>query len=219
MNKVFISGSIKIKRLDKGVIDRLRNILDTNLCILIGDADGVDSCVQCFLKEHRAESVVVYCSGSKPRNNLGHWAVKQVAAKGRPGTREFFTAKDISMAKDCDYGFMVWDAQSTGTLSNALELVLRRKPALVFVNTTKTFHTLKKREDFDTLLSIMTEPARRQACQKIESLAQLSKQHFAPADLFTGTTSGANENDTPGSPRRPVEKVSRPREILEEVKA
>lgn len=48
------------------------------------------------------------------------------------GTRAFFTAKDLKMAEEADYGLMVWDTKSTGTLSNVIEL-LKRKNALLFL--------------------------------------------------------------------------------------
>ena len=52
MIKVFISGSIKIKNLDSKVIERLQNIVSSNLGVIVGDADGVDSAIQDFLKSN-----------------------------------------------------------------------------------------------------------------------------------------------------------------------
>ena len=34
--------------------------------------------------------------------------------------RDLYTLKDISMAEDADYGLMVWDGESKGTLNNIL---------------------------------------------------------------------------------------------------
>jgi hypothetical protein len=72
MTKVFISGSMRIKRLDKNVLDRINNILEKHYGVIVGDADGVDSSVQDYLKQKGAKSVLVYCTGSCPRNNLGN---------------------------------------------------------------------------------------------------------------------------------------------------
>ena len=187
MTRVFISGSIKIRHLEKEVIERLKKIVASNFCVIIGDAGGVDSSVQAFLKEQGADSVIVYCSGAKPRNNLGPWGTKNVTATAKPGTREFFTAKDKSMAEDCDYGFMVWDAASTGTLSNALELLRRKKPALVFVNKTKQFLTIKSARDFESLLALMSDAARELACEKIEMLSHAGLGKFSQHDLFASS--------------------------------
>ena len=43
------------------------------------------------------------------------------------------------MAEAADYGLMIWDAKSTGTLSNVIELLSRKKKSLVFVNKEKEF--------------------------------------------------------------------------------
>lgn len=58
-----------------------------------------------------------------PRNNLDDWPLHPVATAARPYSREYFTAKDLKMARRSDYGLMVWDCQSTGTLGNIFELL------------------------------------------------------------------------------------------------
>jgi hypothetical protein len=40
-------------------------------------------------------------------------------------------AKDLHMAREADYGFMIWDGQSSGTLSNILELLEMGNKVLV----------------------------------------------------------------------------------------
>jgi hypothetical protein len=47
--KIFISGSISIKKLDDNVIIRLNNIIKKGYQIIIGDAFGVDYLIQKFL--------------------------------------------------------------------------------------------------------------------------------------------------------------------------
>lgn len=190
MTKVFISGSMKIKHLDSKVVDRLKNIVDSQYCVIVGDADGVDSSVQEYLKTHGATSVVVYCSGETPRNNLGRWMTKNVATTSKPGTRDYFTAKDKTMAEDCDYGFMVWDARSTGTLSNAVELVERGKVALVYVNKAKQFLKVKGVQDIEVLLAFMSDTSLKNADEKIGVLKKVGAMKFAQHDLF-GTQQSA----------------------------
>ena len=116
MHKVFVSGSINIKSLNQDILSRLDNILAADLEVIVGDANGVDSSIQAYLFEREAMNVVVYCVGNKPRNNIGNWKVEHILTEAKPGTRAYFTAKDVQMAQDCDYGFMVWDTQSTGCL-------------------------------------------------------------------------------------------------------
>ncbi len=122
MHKVFISGSMKIKNLDQNVLERIDNIIESKYFVLVGDADGVDSSVQKYLDSKKVASVIIYCSGDEPRNNIGNWLIDKTVTTKEPGTREFYTAKDIKMAEDCDFGLMIWDTKSTGTLNNAIEL-------------------------------------------------------------------------------------------------
>lgn len=65
MTTVFIAGSMNIKILDPKVKDRMANIVDSNLSVVVGDADGADTSIQQYLYEHGANNTVVYCSGTK----------------------------------------------------------------------------------------------------------------------------------------------------------
>lgn len=184
MTTVFISGSMNIKRLDDAVLERIRNIIESHFSVVVGDAEGVDSAVQDYLRSNRATSVIVYCTGGEPRNNLGNWKTNNVFSSAKAGTRDFFTAKDLKMAEDCDYGLMVWDAKSSGTLSNAVELVRRGKMALVYITKAKEFVKVKDVSDIDNLLRHMTEPSLKKAdaklnlLKKVESLKSNQKQLF-----------------------------------------
>lgn len=184
MTNVFVSGSIKIKKLDSKVIERLKNIISSNLKVIIGDADGVDSSIQEFLKSNEVRSVVVYCSGGIPRNNIGHWDTKKVSTTYKPGTRQYFTAKDKAMAADCDYGFMIWDASSTGTLSNAIELVEKNKAGLVYINKVKEFIKIKNVQDLETLISFMSTASLKKADEKIGLLKKIESIKSIQHDLF-----------------------------------
>jgi len=201
MTKVFVSGSMKIKNLDDKVIDRLKNIIASKYSVIVGDADGVDSSIQEYLKQQGVGSVTVYCSGQRPRNNLGHWNTKNIVTTSQPGTRAYFTAKDKKMAADCDYGFMVWDTRSTGTLSNAIELVERKKIALVYVNKAKQFLKVKDIQDLEKLLGFMSETSLKKADEKIGLLRKIEGLKFSQRDMFVA------QQDTPAyvpvpAPRR-----------------
>lgn len=168
MHKVFISGSMRIKNLDNNVINRINNIVDSNYQVIVGDANGVDSSIQEYLKIKESKSVVVYCSGDQPRNNIGHWLIEKIHTNAASGTRAFFTAKDVKMAEDCDYGFMVWDTKSTGTLSNTIELLLRKKNSLVYINKVKEFLKIKNISDLEKLISYMSESSFLKADKKLK---------------------------------------------------
>ena len=167
MHKIFISGSMKIKKLHPEVINRVNNIINSGYQVLVGDADGVDHSIQQYLYSQNINTVSVYCSGDQPRNNVGSWETKMVFPTAPSGTRAFFTEKDIKMADDCDYGFMIWDTKSTGTLSNIIELLKRDKLSLVFVNKECVFYKVKTIADFEVLLKSMNDISFTQADKKI----------------------------------------------------
>lgn len=184
MTKVFVSGSMKIRSLDAKVLERLENIIRSRFDVILGDADGVDTSVQQFLKARDVGSVVVYCSGDRPRNNVGNWTVRNVTTEYKPGTRQFFTAKDKSMAADCDCGLMVWDSQSSGTLSNVLELIARHKAALVYVDKQKKFVKVKDAQDIETLCTYMSSTALKRVDQKIGLLKALDRIRSPERELL-----------------------------------
>jgi hypothetical protein len=182
MTTVFIAGSMTIKRLDRLVQERMINIIVSDYDIVVGDADGVDSSIQLFLADNGARRVTVYCTGDRPRNNVGEFPVHSVKSYHSPGSRAYFTAKDIDMAKAADYGLMIWDAKSTGTLSNVIELLTNKKYSLVFVNKDKVFKSIKNVLGLEELVACMSESARLKAdakmglVEKIEALRSRARQ-------------------------------------------
>jgi hypothetical protein len=182
METVFIAGSIAISRLDPRVKERISKAVDAGLSIAVGDADGADTSIQQHLASINAEHVTVYCSGDRPRNNVGDWAVEHVYPDAAPGTRGYYTAKDVKMAEAADYGLMIWDAKSTGTLSNVLELLKARKKSVVFVNKAKAFVTVCDGASLERLLENMSDVAKTKADKKIglaSKLASLNPTQFS----------------------------------------
>ncbi|SDK53638.1 hypothetical protein SAMN05192566_1566 [Methylophilus rhizosphaerae] len=184
MHKVFISGSISIDNLDAKVIERIGNIVESNYQVLIGDAGGVDSAIQKHLLSRQTNNVVVYCAGEEPRNNLGNWIVERISTFAKPGSRAFFTSKDLKMAEVCDYGLMIWDTKSTGTLANILELLKQSKYSLVFINKKKTFKAIKNVEDFQNLLEIMSESSLKKAEEKLKLNIEIDRLKFVQSEMF-----------------------------------
>lgn len=182
MTTVFIAGSMTIKRLDHLVQERMMNIIVSDFDVVVGDADGVDTSIQLFLADNGAQRATVYCTGDRPRNNVGEFPVHRVTTYHSPGSRAFFTAKDIEMAKAADYGLMIWDAKSTGTLSNVIELLTNKKSSWVFVNKDKRFKPVKDVADLEELVACMSESAKLKAdtkmklFEKIEVLRSRARQ-------------------------------------------
>lgn len=184
MHKVFISGSMRIKNLDSNVLSRIDNILKSDFQVIVGDADGVDSSIQKYLFSKESKLVSVYCSGNNPRNNIGGWEKKVVETNSPLGTRAFFTAKDIEMAKDCDYGLMVWDTKSTGTLKNTVELLKRNKFSLVYINKEKKFLKIKDYKDLEVLFSYMSENSFIKAEKKLGLISLVEFLKNSQEELF-----------------------------------
>ena len=68
---------------------------------------------------------------------------------------------------------MLWDAKSTGTLSNVIELSKRGKKCVVFVNKDETFTTVSDIDSLKKLVSAMSEAARTKAEDKIALSSKL----------------------------------------------
>ncbi len=109
---IFVSGSLSIRQLTHAAKDRLSEIADNGIPVLVGDAPGVDTAVQHFLFEENVDEVTVFCSGSTPRNNIGGWPVRCVKADARPGTRDWYGAKDREMSFLAGAGLVIWDGKT-----------------------------------------------------------------------------------------------------------
>ena len=49
------------------------NIIDQNLQVLIGDANGFDRLAQEYLADRGSRVVTIYCTAGICRNNVGGW--------------------------------------------------------------------------------------------------------------------------------------------------
>jgi predicted XRE-type DNA-binding protein len=167
MTTVFIAGSISINRLHEKVQERINKIVSSDFNVVVGDADGADTSIQECLKKYQANKVTVYCTGDAPRNNVAEWPVHRVSSNAKAGSRTYFIAKDLEMARKSDYGLMIWDCKSTGTLSNVIELLREKKKSVVFVNKNTDFVTISDKTGLDHLLTFMSDHARAKAEEKV----------------------------------------------------
>jgi hypothetical protein len=182
--KVFIAGSMNIKHLDPKVKVRIDNILARNFEVVVGDADGAYTSIQAYLFDQGTTKTTVFCSGERPRNNVGNWPVQRVDTSHSEGTRAFFTAKDIRMAEIADFGLMVWDTKSTGTLNNVIELLVRKKKSAVFVNKVREFKDITTVEQLEELLSYMSEHAKQKADEKIKLFDRINSLKHEQMQMF-----------------------------------
>lgn len=148
---VFVAGPRAVKTLNKDVKERLNNIINNNFTIVVGDANGIDKQIQIYCHSTNYNNVQVFASNGKVRNNIGQWEVKKVEVGPNVKGFDFYAAKDLEMAKTADYGFMIWNGESKGTLNNMVNLVKMHKKILVYLTTDNEFYTVNTLKDIETL--------------------------------------------------------------------
>lgn len=161
MTTVFVGGSRQVSRLPPRVRTRLDKIVANGLNVVVGDANGVDKAIQKYLMGFEYMKVTVYHSEESPRNNTSHWPECRVIPKKAKKDFHFFATKDRKMAEVADFGLLIWDGESPGTVLNALRLVGHGKPVVLVDTSSDTTTTLKSETDFKQLfLQCSTEVQR-----------------------------------------------------------
>lgn len=153
MTKVFIAGSRKLSRLVPEVRHRINTMIEKGFTILVGDANGADKAVQRYLAERDYRNVIVHCMANNCRNNVGGWPTRESQAPNGARGFEYFATKDSAMVEEADYGLMLWDGESRGTLNNVLKLTRLHKPVVVYFSPSKTFENLRAGDDVARLLA------------------------------------------------------------------
>lgn len=129
---IFIAGPRAISKLNESIIHKIEKIIEDNCTILVGDANGVDKAVQYFCNEQNYKNVKIYATKGKARNNIGNWYVHNVDVPKNLKGFDFYAAKDYEMAKDADYGLMIWNGISKGTLNNIVNLLNMGKKTILY---------------------------------------------------------------------------------------
>jgi predicted XRE-type DNA-binding protein len=113
------------------------------------------------------------------------------------------------MARKSDYGLMIWDCKSTGTLSNVIELLKRKKKSVVFVNKNRDFVTISDKIGLDHLLTFMSEDARAKAEEKIGLSSKIASIAQEPLSLdVSGDGYSSQAQDTRSGAVKPAEHSS-----------
>ena len=152
MTKVFIAGSRKLSRLSPEVKARIDTMIEKGFTILVGDANGADKAVQRYLADKEYRNVTVHCMTANCRNNVGGWPMQEIAAP--PGARGFayYSVKDQAMVDAAEYGLMLWDGESKGTLNSVINMIRQNKPVVVYLAPKKKFRNLRSADDVFELL-------------------------------------------------------------------
>jgi len=152
VSTVFIGGSRHISRLPSEITKRLNNVIASGHEVIVGDANGADKAVQKHLRDVNYDNVTVFCSGPNPRNNLGLWRIHPVNAPKHAKGFQFYAAKDREMARNADFGLMIWDGKSPGTVLNVLRLVRAGKISVLFNVHEKAALNIKSVEHWNEFL-------------------------------------------------------------------
>jgi hypothetical protein len=132
MATIFIGGSRHIETIPADVARRIDSIMEGLHNVIIGDASGADTAVQRYMTASSYQRVVVFCSGRRCRNNLGDWPTRHIQPPAHAPGFQFYAAKDRAMARSADFGLMLWDGKSVGTLANTMRLARLGKATVVF---------------------------------------------------------------------------------------
>lgn len=152
MKKVFFGGSRRLGRLNEQVRKRAEKMISERLRVLVGDANGADKAIQQFFADRQYANVLVFFSGDFCRNNLGSWETHAVKVGREKRDFKFYAAKDLVMSEVADYGFMLWDGESQGTVNNILNLLERGKKVVVYHSPAGEFLTFRAPADAEELL-------------------------------------------------------------------
>tara|TARA_R110001592_G_scaffold339111_1_gene626630 strand:+ start:4595 stop:5155 length:561 start_codon:yes stop_codon:yes gene_type:complete len=184
MKTIFLSGSRNIKSLNDEVRTRIQNMMSKSLQIVVGDANGADKAFQKFLKDTSYKDVVVFCSGSNCRNNLGKWKTQNIFVDPKLKGRDFYTQKDKEMAGYADCGLILWDGKSVGSISNVFELLKNNKYAVVYFSPEKKFYNIKSLEDAQNLLKKCDEESMGSIQKKINLSSIVKSLELKQQDAF-----------------------------------
>lgn len=175
--KLFVAGSIRLEFLSPEVVSLIEKHKTEGTAFLVGDAPGIDRAFQQLLAKDRYPAVTVFTSSSSVRHNLGEWETYFVPSGLKSSGHASHAIKDRRMSSMADAGLMVWDASSTGTLANALELVGDGKRCVIAIEgrlkSVKTFVAEGDFAELENEVPAVFAEARKRLRQSRKRLANI----------------------------------------------
>lgn len=200
MSSVFLGGSRRVSRLNREISYRLNALVESNLPVLVGDANGADKAVQRYLHDRAYDDVVVFCTEGRCRNNVGNWPIRAVdPGRARKGL-EFFAAKDREMAREADSGLMIWDGKSVGTLLNIFRLAVQDKRVAVYWVPGKRFLEIDSQGDFNSLLPLCPIDVRKRVENQLSAERPHRSEALQPSLLDVDEVPSQEATAKPGLP-------------------
>jgi hypothetical protein len=138
--KVVLGGSRHLEYVPQEVAERLIEWMAATCEFLVGDAPGTDRAFQRFLQSENYPAVKVFTSAEEIRNNLGNWQVEKVESGLKGKSNAVHAFKDRRMSQIADFGLMIWDCKSAGTLSNLIDLIDQGKNCFIWIAPDSELH-------------------------------------------------------------------------------
>lgn len=172
--KIFIAGARNIKALDDNVKGHISSICEKGHDILVGDCYGVDASIQMLCVKKNYKNVTIYASNGLARNNIGHWTVKSIPVNPSVRGFDFYRQKDLAMSHDADFGYMVWDGVSKGTLCNIISLISQNKLTEVHLAPVSKTLRIQTHDDLEKLIAACPQETQRTYMQMLPQPTQVS---------------------------------------------
>jgi probable addiction module antidote protein len=176
---------------------RLENVVTSGHKVIVGDANGADKAVQKYFMDANYGSVTVFYSGGAPRNNLGFWPTHQVDAPKSAKGFQFYAAKDREMACKADFGLMIWDSKSPGTVLNVLRIVRAGKICVLFNVPEKATLNIRSTGELEQFLGECTSQLRAALKERATSEEWSGKLTERQASLLASLDSTTEQVDAP----------------------
>jgi hypothetical protein len=131
--KIVLGGSRHLEYIPNEVAEKLDGWIAQDVQFLVGDAPGSDRAFQSFLQMRKYPNVLVLSSAGMIRNNLGNWPTELVESGLKSKSHSVHAFKDRKMTAISDFGLMIWDCESAGTLSNVIDLLKQGKECALWI--------------------------------------------------------------------------------------
>lgn len=141
---VFVSGASKTtnpespyfrKELHQQVQAKLNEYMKAKVRFVVGDAPGIDSQVQDYLKNNKYDDVIVYGPEKIRYLSNPNWKTKPIKSKEfEPMSKEWLAKKDIAMEKAATKGLaiIIENGGSSATRKNIERLINNNKEVSIF---------------------------------------------------------------------------------------
>lgn len=96
----------------------------------------------------RSDTVKIFIAGARSVQKL------DAAVPSYIHGFDFYKQKDIAMTNEADYGFMIWDGESRGTLNNTINLVMQQKNVLMYLTTTDRMVVIKTLDNLNKVVGV-----------------------------------------------------------------